>query len=373
MLYKEIQMKMPLLCSILLIGSIQKVAAQDTSQLKADFKQAYASFQNALDNADIEQVKLTAKKSYELGCQAYERTSETCQTLTLNYAQVMDELKGFEASEEVYRDAIEKMGDKYGSDSIEVGELALFVMTKIYSHSNQDAVDFITGFLSYRIEDAANELEGTDPRAAGDFWLRAIQIYNRHGFRNKKEILTAYKLIKKHSNEENKQLITCRFMAAKYYYHKRDIQDSIELHEENIKAIESLNDPELEKLEIKTRGLLITSYQKDNNVKMIEKHVMGLAKIMPWSRTAEPIYRTISEYPEFAWRNNKEGTVILRFDLDEVGRPSNIEVVSADHGNTFKRSAKESLKKWRFLPKFENGKPVKVKGLETAISYTLAK
>ncbi|WP_016954499.1 hypothetical protein [Catenovulum agarivorans] len=106
------------------------------------------------------------------------------------------------------------MGDVYGSDSIEVGELALFAMTNIYPGSDNDAIDFIEGFLSDRIEDAANELEDTDPRAAGDFWLRAIQIYFRHGYR-KKEILKAYKLLNKHKDEEN------------------------------IKAMESLNDSEL--------------------------------------------------------------------------------------------------------------------------------
>ncbi|WP_016954498.1 hypothetical protein [Catenovulum agarivorans] len=73
--------------------------AQNTSQLKADFKQAYENFQNAQKNNDIEQVKLTAQKSYELGCQAYERSSETCQTVTLNFAKIMEKLENVEASE----------------------------------------------------------------------------------------------------------------------------------------------------------------------------------------------------------------------------------------------------------------------------------
>ncbi|GEM_PF-1458002 len=352
---------------------LQSAHADENTAKEQAFNQAYAALKTALSNNDAEQTKLSAKKSYELGCDFYGRTSERCFELTDNYAEIMDELADFDEAEIVYRDALAKMAIEYGDNSIEVGELALNILQSLSVGTNHDVNDFIVRFLSYRIDDAADELERQDPLAAGEFWFKAIQAYNRHGYRNKKEILKAYQLMDEHSKTENQALVVCRFMAAKYYFHKRDIDDGIELHEKNIQAMEQLNDPQLKRLEIQTRGLLITSYQREGNRKKEQQHLVGLAKITPWSKNAEPIYRTGAEYPEYAWHNNMEGTVILRFDLDKSGRPKNIKVVSADHGNTFKRSAIKSLRKWRFLPKLENGKPVKAKGLETSVSFALAK
>jgi len=86
---------------------------------------------------------------------------------------------------------------------------------------------------------------------------------------------------------------------------------------------------------------------------------------------AMPLYRVQPRYPAKALRSNKEGYVVLSFDINESGRVTNIQVVQAEPKRLFDREAKRALKKWKYKPMVVNGQAVSQLGQKIRLDFQL--
>jgi len=86
---------------------------------------------------------------------------------------------------------------------------------------------------------------------------------------------------------------------------------------------------------------------------------------------AMPLYRVQPRYPTKALRANKEGYVVLSFDINESGRVTNIQVVQAEPKRLFDREAKRALKKWKYKPMLVNGQAVSQLGQKIRLDFQL--
>lgn len=86
---------------------------------------------------------------------------------------------------------------------------------------------------------------------------------------------------------------------------------------------------------------------------------------------AWPIHRVEPLYPQSAVENEQEGSVILKFDIDEEGATDNIVIVDSKPEGVFDDSAYTALKQWQFKPAISNGKPLRQSGLLVQLDYKL--
>ncbi|RQW63600.1 energy transducer TonB [Vibrio viridaestus] len=91
------------------------------------------------------------------------------------------------------------------------------------------------------------------------------------------------------------------------------------------------------------------------------------------NRQLMPIYRVQPNYPSRALRRNIEGYVVVRFDIDENGRPFNIQVVESKPSRMFDREAIRAVKRWKYQPNVENGTASVVTGQQTKVEFRIAK
>ena len=62
-----------------------------------------------------------------------------------------------------------------------------------------------------------------------------------------------------------------------------------------------------------------------------------------------PIVRVEPKYPRIAAKNNTNGWVHLKFDIDELGKPKNIKILDVSpKGFKFEVEARRALRKWRY-------------------------
>ncbi|WP_339768942.1 energy transducer TonB [uncultured Paraglaciecola sp.] len=86
---------------------------------------------------------------------------------------------------------------------------------------------------------------------------------------------------------------------------------------------------------------------------------------------ATPIVRIEPKYPAQAARDGKEGWVKLSFTINEVGGVEDVDVIDADPKRVFDREAKRALRKWKYKPKVEDGKPMKQPGMKVQLDFKL--
>ncbi|HBJ92032.1 energy transducer TonB [Ponticaulis sp.] len=86
-------------------------------------------------------------------------------------------------------------------------------------------------------------------------------------------------------------------------------------------------------------------------------------------RDAQPIRPPVPSYPTRAAERGIEGTCDVRFDVDERGRPFNIEATCTD--NVFVREAERAVSRVEFAPKIVRGQAVRRVNVVYPISFNL--
>ncbi len=91
------------------------------------------------------------------------------------------------------------------------------------------------------------------------------------------------------------------------------------------------------------------------------------------NQQALPLYRVEPRYPSKALKRKIEGYVIMRFTIDETGRPKDIEVIEAEPSRMFEREAIRALRNWKYQPKVENGASIEQFGQTVRLEFKLSK
>ena len=84
-----------------------------------------------------------------------------------------------------------------------------------------------------------------------------------------------------------------------------------------------------------------------------------------------PLVRIEPQYPRKARMQNIEGWVTLQFNITPAGTVSGIQILDSKPSRIFDRAAVKALRKWKYRPKVEDGKPVEQKNLRVQLKFTL--
>ena len=63
-------------------------------------------------------------------------------------------------------------------------------------------------------------------------------------------------------------------------------------------------------------------------------------------------------YPADALRDQEQGTVRLRVEIDAQGSVQSVQVLDSSHSRALDRAAMESVRTWKFRPAIQGGQPV---------------
>ena len=84
-----------------------------------------------------------------------------------------------------------------------------------------------------------------------------------------------------------------------------------------------------------------------------------------------PLVRIEPQYPRKARMQGIEGFVTLQFNITPAGTVSGISILDSKPPRIFDREAVKALRKWKYRPKMEDGKPVEQKNLRVQLKFTL--
>lgn len=86
-----------------------------------------------------------------------------------------------------------------------------------------------------------------------------------------------------------------------------------------------------------------------------------------------PIVKVAPNYPRRAAQKGIEGYVVVEFTVTSLGTVVDPKVIEADPPNIFNREALAAVKKFKYKPKVQDGKPMEVTGVRNIIRFELDK
>lgn len=86
-----------------------------------------------------------------------------------------------------------------------------------------------------------------------------------------------------------------------------------------------------------------------------------------------PIVKVAPLYPESAAERGIEGYVLLEFTVTETGATADPVVIESQPQGVFDQAAVKAVLKFKYKPRVENGKPMRVTGVRHVITFKLDK
>jgi len=84
-----------------------------------------------------------------------------------------------------------------------------------------------------------------------------------------------------------------------------------------------------------------------------------------------PIVKVAPLYPESAAERGIEGYVLLEFTVTETGATADPVVIESHPSGVFDDAAKKAVLKFKYKPRVENGRPVRVEHVQHVITFKL--
>jgi TonB family protein len=123
-----------------------------------------------------------------------------------------------------------------------------------------------------------------------------------------------------------------------------------------------------------THGFLVEVYERLGENKQSTRHCLAIGRMTPVFDTQNtfPVYRVPPEYPSALAKMGREGWALVEFTISPMGFVENPVIIEASNEG-FNNASLEAIKKWRYAPKFVEGKTVPMAGVRTVIRYQMGK
>ncbi|MBL4814856.1 MAG: energy transducer TonB [Shewanella sp.] len=355
---------------------LSKTSLATVANSTANFSASYSAYQQAVtDNNDADIFKYSAE-SYELGRKKFGDKSLDTANLALNYAAALeqqDKSLGENATNEpreqahqLYLIALAIYEVEYGDDAVDVldpllGAAKTNSKLKLARSQLRQAVEIAEDserplLLASVQMSAFNKLKNTEyyDRRVRDYALNAFEIYQQE---------LAPNALKR---------VEATYIAGMIWLAENKESKAIPLFEEVITQFSKLDYSH--PYELASHARLVELYEEEGESEQSTKHCLAIGSMRPWQESQEqtPLYRVPPKYPISAARRGKEGWVQIAFTVDEYGFVTEPKVLDSRGGVGFEKSSLKTLKKWRYAPKFVDGKAVAAES-RVQLDFTLNK
>lgn len=357
---------MLLLMSLLM----SSVYAEETSS-KAEFKQAYTSYQTLSEQGKWHESLPHAKKAYELGHDLYAEKPETAAALADNYALNLMELKEFEQATPVLIEALNLYEKIYGPES---PELILPLMDVSRSLAKPRSGNAFKKYLERAINISETH-EGVNSAEHGQMLVESAAIFAKAG-----EVSNVRKSLEEGHNkllntlgESHPRTGVAAYSLGNLAYSKNRLNKSVAYFEAALKSFEYPDQPS-NQYELKTHSKLISVYEQLHQRDKATRHCLAIGRMTPRKALQDyvPLLKIAPIYPASAAERGIQGAVMVQFDVDESGIVINPFIVENNTRSTaLEKASIEAALKFRYAPGFVDGEPVVTEGVKNRFKYEL--
>ncbi|MBO2560277.1 MULTISPECIES: energy transducer TonB [Shewanella] len=328
---------------------------------QAGLDESYQAYQQALEKGDKAQIISAAEQAYADGKAKLGATDRTTLALSMNLAkalqqprnQMLDEqgIANQQRSEALYLQALQSYQALYGEQALEVLDpmmgLAHSSNPKEAAKLYQQAIALADG-KNDRLLSAAVRLEAFHDLNSTEAYDRKVRAY----------ALDAQKIYHELAPKDSLQRVNADTAVAAIYLAEQKYAKAKPLLMEVIEQLEVL--PFDTPLSLTAHAYLVELYSRNGEEDKATQHCQAIGNMRPWQQNLEqkPLFRIAPSYPTQYAKLKREGWVDVEVTVNEQGSVSHVEVLDSKGGKQFETETVKALSKWRYAPKFVDGKPV---------------
>lgn len=362
---------LPIACLLALtLGTSLSVHASENS-----FTKAYSDYQAAVEKGDAAKIEASAKIAYQLGEAQYAKDSVDLANLALNWASAIEKqvapypfteknLPKTAKANELYQLALANYKVHYGKKALElIDPLLGAAQTAVEAKDAKE--DFLTAIAIAEKSDKKKLI--ADVKMAAFNRLSHTQLYTNSV---RRYAFDAYDIYKEILPENAIDRVKATYVVGAVEFVEKHDGKAEPLLLEVVKQFDALNFSH--PYALSAHAYLVELYERQGKRDASTAHCIAIGKMRPWADTQEqqPIFRTLPDYPMSYAQRGKSGWVQLKFTIDEHGFVKNPEILASKGGALFEKESIETLDKWRYVPKFENGKAVEAQ-TSVQLDYTI--
>ncbi|MCS6192470.1 energy transducer TonB [Shewanella baltica] len=362
---------LPIACLLALtLGTSLSVHASENS-----FAKAYSDYQAAVEKGDTANIEASAKAAYQLGEAQYAKDSIDLANLAINWAAAIEKqvapypfreknLAQTAKANELYQLALANYNVHYGKEALELIDPLLG--SAITESKAKVAKDYLQAAIDIA-EKSDNKKLIADVKMAAFNRLSNTELYTK-SIRN--YAFDAYDIYKEILPENALDRVKATYVVGAVEYAEKHDDKAIPLLLEVVKQFDVLNYSH--PYALSAHAYLVELYERQGKRDESTAHCIAIGKMRPWTDEQEqqPIFRINPKYPLPYAQQRKSGWVQLKFTVDEHGFVKNPEIIASKGGALFEKESIKTLDKWRYAPKFENGKAVEAQ-TSVQLDYTI--
>ena len=324
----------------------------------AEFQRVYQEYKQHLEAEESSKAQDAAEQAYTLGSKLFGKKSVNTANLAVNYAVLLNDSGDYRQSRRVLRGKLPILEDHYGSDALELVPV-LIQLGRVHFDPQRprEALEYFS-----RASWLAGSHENPLYRAHQCYDI-AQELLRRDGIQFAEQyIQSAHQIYEDQLQENDVRLGLTSFHMAMWATGRRQFEKATEYFSSSLAAFET-NEGPIREMEKTIRKRMVELYEAMEQPERATEHCLALGAREAWSLTPTPIFRARPVYSQDAIDDKLSGEVSLEFTIDEQGYVRDATVTqSSEHA--LNDVAITMIRKYRYAPRFEEGKPVATEGVE---------
>lgn len=337
------------------------VLGSDETPPESDaFSDAYAAYRAAADEGRYAEAAEFAAEAQTLAAASSPKDDELIAMLGYRHGMALIQARHHRDAYPVLEVAADQLRAAYGRHSQELMQAEIALATASWS-------DIAIGHLRRAVK-IATRLGLADGILIANAKLMVGQrLRGRRGLGLVEEAAAAFDAIGQESQLAFAHLSLGRIRMANGWGEPADHFDTV------LKLAGDGETARQRSLEVAAHTGFVELYAKQGRHDLATRHCLAVAQIEPRPGDEDPrrLYSAAPVYPAAARQVGREGSAVVEFTVDAQGIVRDPKVVSSEGGASFEEAALRSVEKWRYAPRFVNGKAVPVTAVRGTIKFTL--
>lgn len=356
----------------------------DENEALTTFSQAYKEYSRLVKSgtSSADRLVLSAKLTYFLGKAKFGSRHQNTFMLQQNLANAYLHAGDYALCAVNYESVIDYHEETQGEDSQAYYFALLDIINLLHSaYKDKQLVAQDLGIGQYardraiiKLISTTNELVSKMPENSLLFCEHTVKtaVMNKWLGKNTRLLNMAKQFslnAKKQLGETSAVYVESLAYLGQVYVRQQKNKEAILVFEQVLANL-SVHELDVERVAMLAHAHLTSLYAHKNRADKAIFHSQAIGKLRPWDGEKASLHRVLPKFPSanVANTDTSKASVILHFDLNAKGQPSNIQVANSTHA-AFNRFAVAAFKQWYFAPKFVDGKYLEATGFDVTIDF----